>query len=135
MKITVEPATERDTVAVVDLIIAQETRWHRLDPSLRPARSPQEVTAALAEQRQRYMEPPLLARDARGRVRGSVATRLREFSPERQSDATLLEVFLPRTGFAENVSLPSPEEEDAIPVAIALLEAMQQRWHEQGAQV
>ncbi len=132
MKISVEPATGRDTAAIADLIIAQETRWHALDVALRPARSPQEVTAALAEQRQRQTEPPLVARDASGGVRGYVATRLREFSPERQGDATLLEVFRPRTGFAEDMSLPAPEEEDAVPVATALLEAVQHRWQEQG---
>jgi GNAT superfamily N-acetyltransferase len=130
---TVEPATEQDTAAVVSLIVAQEARWHRLDPSLRPARTPQAIAAALAEQRQRQAEPPLVARDASGQVRGYVATRLREFSLDRQSDATLLEVFQPRTGFAEDLTLPSPEAEDVVPVATALLEAMQIRWQEQCA--
>ena len=122
----VEPAQKRDIPAIVDLILAQEARWHRL-ASLRPARSPQAVEVMLAEHLQRLEEPPLVARDASGKLRSYVAPHLRQFSVDRLSDASMLEIFPERTPFTEGFSMPSPEMEDAVPVATALLDALAQR--------
>ncbi len=133
MKIVVEPARKRDAASIVDLLIEQEARWHRL-ASLRPARSPQAMALLLAEQSQQQGGPPLVARDSSGKVRGYLAPYLREFSFDRQSDATSLEVFPPRTSFVGTLGLPSPDTDECVPVAAALLEALQKRGRQQRAQ-
>jgi GNAT superfamily N-acetyltransferase len=133
MKWIVEPAQPQDVAALVDLVIAQEARWHAL-ASLRPARSPEAVASMLVERLQQPGEPPFVARDASGKVRGYLAATLFEFSYDRRSDATSLEVFPERTNFVTNLTLPSPESDELVPVATALLEALQQRGQKQQVQ-
>ncbi len=131
MEITVELAGEADKAALIDLIYAQEQRWHRLDSRLRQARA-REAIAMLLDGFRESASPPLVARNAGGLVRGYVAPTIREFSPKNLNDATMLEVFATRTGFAESLTLPAPDEEDAVPVATALLEALHHSWESQG---
>jgi GNAT superfamily N-acetyltransferase len=134
MSVVVEAAVEQDIPALVELNCAQEARWHQLDARLRPARAPDEVEAMLAQQWERPAAAPLVARDAGGRVRGYALPVLREFSYESVADAQALEVFEPRTGFVESLTLPAPDEADTFLVPTYLLEAVQRWWQEQGAQ-
>ena len=134
MSVIVEAAVEQDIPALVELICAQEARLHQLDARLRPARAADEVEAMLAQQWEQPDAASLVVRDAGGQVRGYALPVLREFSYESVADAQALEVFEPRTGFVESLTFPAPHEADALPVATALLEAVQRWWHEQGAQ-
>lgn len=132
MSVIVEAAVEQDIPALVELIGAQEARWHQLDARLRPARSADEARAMLAQQWEQVDAAPLVARTSGGQVRGYALPVLREFSYESVADAQALEVFEPRTGFVESLTLPSPDEADALPVATALLAGIQRWWQEQG---
>lgn len=134
MSVIVEAADEQDIPALVELICAQEARWHQLDARLRPARSADEVEVMLALQWEQLAAAPLVARASAGQVRGYALPVLREFSYESVADAQALEVFEPRTGFVEGLTLPPPDAADALPVANALLGALQHWWQGQGAQ-
>jgi GNAT superfamily N-acetyltransferase len=123
--ITVVPGSLAEIPAIVDLILQQEARLHALDPRLRGARSRDQIEIALTHQFQ-SSDPPLLAYDGVGRVRGYVQPTVWDLPK-----TSLLHAFLtPRNGVPRFLTLPSPAEEDASAVVIELLTALASSWQE-----
>lgn len=111
---------------VVALILAQEFRQHALDPCLRAARPRQEIATALTIQHERG-EQPLMALDARERVRGYTRPGVWQLS-----ETSILRAFLSaHNGIARHLTLPGPQEPDARAVATALLARLSEVWQGQ----
>lgn len=108
---------------VVELIAAQESRQHTLDPRLVAAHTRQQLKAAFAIQC-RSGEQALVAVDATGHVRGYVRPGVWELS-----ETSILRAFLSaRNGVTGHLTLPAPAEEEAHAVAAALLAALSASW-------
>jgi GNAT superfamily N-acetyltransferase len=109
--------------AVIDLSIAQATCQRTLDPRLRAIRAREELEAGFAELLSNG-EQPLVALDARGRVRGYAWPGVWELA-----ETSILRAFLSaRNGVARNLVLPNPKDADAPVVAAALLAALSASW-------
>jgi GNAT superfamily N-acetyltransferase len=75
-------------------------------------------------QRSRSDEQPLVALDARGRVRGYARSSVWELA-----EASMLRAFLSaRSGVARHLALPDPTDEDAHAVAATLFSALSDSW-------
>lgn len=126
-EITVTHIGDEHLDDVVDLIAAQESRQHTLDPRLVAAHTQQQISAARALPHSRNKQP-LIALDANGRVRGYARPSVWELR-----ETSILRAFLSaRNGVAQHLALPDPADEDAHAVAAALLTALSECWRGSG---
>lgn len=122
--ITIRPVDASVLPAVVDLLIAQQTRHFRGDSRLSAALSQEQVKARLVKVEQEEGGNPLVALDAQGQVRGYVVPSL-----WRIAETSMLRAFLTAcNGVALNLTLPDPDEEDALSVADALFGTLTEFW-------
>jgi GNAT superfamily N-acetyltransferase len=122
-EIRVTPLREEQIQAAVDLALAQDARQRALDPRLGTVRTRGDLEAALAE-RLSIGEPPLVALDAAGHVRGYALPGVWELA-----ETSILRAFLSaRNGVARHLALPDPKEADARAAAAALLAALSASW-------
>ncbi|MGB8346962.1 MAG: GNAT family N-acetyltransferase [Ktedonobacteraceae bacterium] len=121
--ITETTVREEHVSAVVDLLLAQETRQYIRDPRLRSARSREQVTAVIRK-RLDTGEPSLVALDAHGQVRGYASPAVWQLA-----ETSILRAFLSaRNGVARDLTLPDPHDGDAPTVLATLLEALSVWW-------
>jgi GNAT superfamily N-acetyltransferase len=127
-QVTVGPLTDADVPAVIDLTIAQETRWHSSDPRLERPHERPEIASRLAALRQEKPQTEfLVAWDGSGRACGYAQPALFELPP----DSDLLAYFRSSNGTCERLVLPAPDEDDASAVLAALIAALTARWQQQ----
>jgi GNAT superfamily N-acetyltransferase len=121
--ITIRPATEADLPAIVDLIVAQQTRQHMRDPRLPQGQTHAQKAAALHESSH---QEALVALDEEGHVRGYGQPAIWEIKP-----TSILGAFLTvRNGIVRALTLPDPADADAGAVATALLSALDTFWQQ-----
>lgn len=124
---TVSMMSEEQLPAVIDLLLAQQTRHHGQDKRLQAARSRGQGVASLAG-RLAHEKPSFVALDAFGRVRGYASPVVWELA-----ETSLLRAFLPeRSGVTRDLAFADPQEGDASRVLAALLMALSSWWQEQG---
>ena len=121
--ITIRTLSDAEIPDAVDLIAAQEARHYARDPRLTPARPRRQIEAVLARAGSRG-ERPLVALDARGRVRGYARPSVWQLS----ENSTLRAFLSARNGVAEDLALPDQDDEDAHAVAEALLAGLNTSW-------
>jgi len=124
-RIIVRSATEADIPALVDLIMAQQTRQRARDPRLPHVQMRAQRTATLREGSQ---QEALVALDEEGHVRGYGQPGVWEIKP-----TSILRAFLTaRNGIVSALTLPDPADADAGAVATALLSALATFWQQAG---
>jgi len=119
-------ATETMIPAIIALIQAQEARQYRRDRCLRAPRSPERIEGMLFRHFA-SAEPPLVALDPQGRVRGYASPTLWELN----DDSSLHAFLTARNGIVRSLALPSPQQDDALAVAEVLLRAQEEAWQRQ----
>ena len=124
--VVVLPVTDEQMRAIGDLVIAQQRRWHGLDPRLDGVFSADQVAAMLMRQRRSGGAPPLMVLDAHGRVRGYARADIWSIAPE----DGMLAFFTARNGTVDALALPDPADADALAVTDALLLALMRQWHD-----
>lgn len=122
--ISVDSMVDADLPAVVALLTAQATRLHLLDSRLERPPSAEQTLAKIEAEHYQASTAPLVARNAAGHVRGYVLPSLFEVAPH---DA-LRGFYTARNGRTPRMGLPAPAEPDALPVAAALLTALDEFW-------
>jgi hypothetical protein len=98
---------EADLPSLIDLIVAQDTRWHGLDPRLDVPGDRQEIALRLASPRHESQAAPLVVRNAGGRAHGYVQPAQFELP----ADSDLLAYFTTRNGTFERLVVPAPDHD------------------------
>ena len=124
-RIIVRSATEADIPAIIDLIVAQQTRQGRCDLRLPQVQTRAQWEAALREGSQ---QEALVALDKEGHVRGYARPGVWEIQP-----TSILRAFLTaRNGIVSSLTLPDPTDEDTGAVVMVLLRALDTFWQQAG---
>jgi len=118
--ITVADMQPHGLPTVVELLCVQQQRQATLDPRLR---APQ-TREALGNKFSSLAQGAFVALDQEGKLRGAAFAALWELTPK----STLLAFLTPRSGTAQLLTLPHPQEEDAEAVVSALLTELSPRW-------
>ncbi|WP_126552618.1 hypothetical protein [Dictyobacter kobayashii] len=126
--IMVVPVKDEHIPEIVELVRAQESRWYRLDPRLRAARSIEQVEAMLQRDRTRELSP-VVALDGHERVCGYVRPTIWQLQPE----DGLRAFFTERNGMAQALTLPDPANPIAVRVATALFSTLTHLWSQHQA--
>lgn len=118
--LTLTSLARTDLIEMAALLLAQGTRQQTLDVRL-------PVVHAYSEGERGFLQqdaPLLVVRDAQGHLRGCVQPGIWELSEQ-----SALHAFLTsRNGIARRLILPSPSDEDASIVTVALLDALLTFW-------
>jgi GNAT superfamily N-acetyltransferase len=122
---TLSTLNDHERSMLVELSLAQHMRLSQLDPRLYAVRSREQSEAMLQREGQR--ESALYAVcDVHGRLRGYVQPAL-----WRIHERSILLAFLTaRNGVAQGLTLPSPEEHDALVIADMLLHRLNDYWQQ-----
>ena len=120
--------SRKEIPAVTDLLLAQETRQHLLEPRLRSVRSRDAIEAELL-QHLHSNEQPFAVYNAQGQVRGYAHAAIWELPGH-----SVLHAFLsPRNGITTSLVLPDPEDEDAHEVTQIVFTHLSALWQKQAS--
>lgn len=125
-QILVTSVTDAQITAIIDLMQAQEKRWHRLDPRLSTIHSREQI-ASMIQYHRSQEQPPLVAMDMQKRVRAYVYPGVWQLDLE----DGLRAFFSDRNGLAQCLTLPDPTDADVFSVLSILFAELTQRWNDQ----
>jgi ribosomal protein S18 acetylase RimI-like enzyme len=123
-QIHVQPLNAIDIPQIIELMQAQSKRQDAIDPRLHMNKPASDLAKMLQAQLEMKDDRPLVAHDAEGRVRGYVLPIFWEFEP----DDEMLAFFTKLNGTYQFLTLPTPGEIDALPIAEALLDGLTAFW-------
>lgn len=121
--ITITAAPDAAFPAIVDFILAQQSRQHSQNPRLRNVGSRSQIEMMLTRHHTDD-SPSLIAVDSTGRIRGYAHPSVWIIK-----EGSILHSFLTaRNGIVQSLTLPNPADADAEAVVSALLLAFQAFW-------